>query len=123
MAIVVRYLGLIALAVGVVIATLSFSQPTIEQMAFDQRAQEAASRGQQAYVEFNTETPEQKQADRLDGMIYGFGLSLLGVIVFASTTRPWPSPAPVPQAQTPEAQAPASATTEAQVPGAAQPAA
>ena len=91
-----RGFGLVALAVGLIIATLSFAQPAIQQGAFDQRAQAAASHGQPVYVEFNTQTPEQKQADRLDGMIYGFGLSLVGGMIFALASRTNPTEGTVP---------------------------
>ena len=92
-----RGFGLIALTIGLIIATISFAQPAIQQKAFDQRAQSAASHGQPVYVEFNTETPEEKQADRLDGMIYGFGLSLVGGMVFAFASRTTPTERTVPE--------------------------
>jgi hypothetical protein len=91
-----RIFGLFALAIGLIIATISFAQPALQQGAFDQRAQVAASHGQPVYVEFSAETPEQKQADRLDGMIYGFGLSLVGGMVFALASRSSPKVAKAP---------------------------
>jgi len=86
-----RSFGLLALAVGLIIATVSFAQPALQQGAFDRRAQEAAAHGQPAYAEFSTETSEQKQVDRLDGMLYGFGLSLVGGMVFALASRSSPT--------------------------------
>jgi hypothetical protein len=78
--------GLAALVGGLIIATISYNQPALDKAAFQQRAQDAAAHGQKVYVEFGSpDQPAQKQADRLDGMIYGFGVALVGVLLFAAS--------------------------------------
>lgn len=96
---VIHKLGLIGLVLGLFIATLSFAQPALDKLAYNLRAQQALSQGHDSYFESSWVTPEQSQADRLDGIIYGFGLAIIGLMVAATTTFLWPQETPDPQEQ------------------------